>query len=214
MDRRPLKVRGATWAKKLAKMLSDLGLTPNAISILSVVFAFLVLFSAKEAHANKLFLILSAALIQLRLICNLLDGMVAVEHGKSKPNGELFNDVPDRFADAFIILGASFYVQKDLFFLSATNVAWIATCLAITTAYIRVLGKSLGTSSYFIGPMAKQHRMFLITVALILEYFLYGTAYAQKVIYFTLVLIAFGSLITIFRRLIIISNDLNKGELR
>jgi phosphatidylglycerophosphate synthase len=41
----------------------------------------------------------TAACIQLRLLCNLLDCMVAIEGGKSAPTGALFNEMPDRFAD-------------------------------------------------------------------------------------------------------------------
>lgn len=45
---------------------------------------------------------------------NLLDGMVAVEHNQSSPNGELFNDVADRFADVFIIIGGSLAIISGL----------------------------------------------------------------------------------------------------
>ncbi len=214
MDRRPLKTRGASWAKNLAASLAQLGLTPNLISLLSVVFAFLVLFAGSLAKSNPSYFLICAGLIQLRLLCNLLDGMVAVEHGKSSANGELFNDVPDRFADIFIIVGASFSIVDDGYVISPLNLAWIASSLAVITAYIRVLGKSLGTSSYFIGPMAKQHRMFLLTLALIIEFFLIGSSFSTKILYIALVIIASGSLVTTFRRLRIISSDLLKGDLK
>ncbi len=213
MDRRPLKVRGANWAKNLASLLAKIGLTPNIISIFSVVFAFLVLFTGTFAKSNEYYFLLSAVLIQLRLICNLLDGMVAVEHGKSSPNGELYNDVPDRFADIFIIIGGSLSIVDRGYTLSAVNLAWIASCLAVITAYVRVLGKSLGTKSYFIGPMAKQHRMFLMTLAFIAEFFLSGTNYSTRFLYIILVVITIGSFLTIFRRLALISSDLLSGEI-
>ena len=41
--------------------------------------------------------ILFAGCVQCRLLCNLFDGMVAVEGGKRSPNGDLYNDMPDRF---------------------------------------------------------------------------------------------------------------------
>src|SRR5262245_11926821 len=41
----------------------------------------------------------------------------------------------------------------------------IATILAIFTAYVRAAGKIAGAPNEFCGPMAKQHRMLLITVA-------------------------------------------------
>jgi hypothetical protein len=36
------------------------------------------------------------------------------------------------------------------------------------TAYVRVLGGALGVTQHFIGPMAKQHRMFALTVSTLL----------------------------------------------
>src|SRR5512132_2564352 len=48
----------------------------------------------------------------------------------------------------------------------AENVAlgYIATILAIFTAYVRTAGKIAGAPNEFCGPMAKQHRMLVITV--------------------------------------------------
>ena len=47
------------------------------------------------------------------------------------------------------------------------NVAlgYIATILAIFTAYVRAAGKIAGGPNEFCGPMAKQHRMLVIAVA-------------------------------------------------
>ncbi|MAZ49800.1 MAG: CDP-diacylglycerol--glycerol-3-phosphate 3-phosphatidyltransferase [Halobacteriovoraceae bacterium] len=210
MDRRPLKTRGAQWASYSAAVLAKKGVTPNTISVLSMVFASLVLVTGYYSSESKFLLLLSALFIQLRLICNLLDGMVAVEHKKSSPNGELFNDVPDRFADIFIILGAYLAINDIDFLFSAEKLAWIGSLAAVMTAYIRVLGKSLGTKSYFIGPMAKPHRMFFLTIAFIGEFFLASTNFQGYILYFILILVALGSLVTCLRRLLLISNELKE----
>ena len=49
---------------------------------------------------------------------------------------------------------------------SRGNIAlgYIATILAIFTAYIRAAGKIAGAPNEFCGPMAKQHRMLVITL--------------------------------------------------
>lgn len=208
MDRRPLKTRGAQWASYSAEFLAKIGVTPNTISVLSMVFASLVLVTGYYSSESKFLLLLSALFIQLRLICNLLDGMVAVEYKKSSPNGELFNDVPDRFADIFIILGAYLAIKDIDFLFSAEKLAWIGSLAAVMTAYIRVLGKSLGTKSYFIGPMAKPHRMFFLTIAFVGEFFLSSTSITGYFLYCVLILIVVGSLATCLRRLVLISNEL------
>src|SRR5687767_919083 len=75
--RRPLKTRDHNWAIRAAQWLAGAGVSPNAISLASVAFASAAA-GALLAHGW-----LAAALfIQLRLLCNLLDGMVAVEGGR------------------------------------------------------------------------------------------------------------------------------------
>ncbi len=52
---------------------------------------------------------LGAALgIQLRLVCNLIDGMVAIEGGMKSPVGGLYNEVPDRIADPLLLIAAGY----------------------------------------------------------------------------------------------------------
>ncbi|HEY2625447.1 MAG TPA: hypothetical protein VGI41_01715 [Candidatus Udaeobacter sp.] len=41
---------------------------------------------------------------------------------------------------------------------------YIATILAVFTAYVRAAGKIAGAPNEFCGPMAKQHRMLVITL--------------------------------------------------
>lgn len=209
MDRRPLKVRSAKWAHSSAAALASSGVTPNHISLQSVVFAILACGAFYLSRTHQYYLIAASLCVQLRLICNLLDGMVAVEHQQSSPNGELYNDVPDRFADVFIIVGAALAIpQSELFPIRPLDLAWLAAVVAVITAYVRVLGRSLGTPSHFFGPMAKQHRMFLITVAALIEVPLRSTDFAGLALYSTLVIISVGGLVTAFRRLDRISQNL------
>ncbi len=103
-----------------------------------------------------------AGFIQLRLIANLLDGMVAVEGGKGGPTGDLWNEAPDRVSDAAIFLGAGYAAG------SAPMLGLGAALVAVFVAYIRALGASVGAGQVFLGPMAKPHRMFIMTVTCLL----------------------------------------------
>jgi phosphatidylglycerophosphate synthase len=208
LDRRPLKTRGSSWAKGLAKFLAGTGLTPNQISILSMVMAAVSMISFYYSNNNKLLLICAAVFIQIRLLCNLFDGMVAVEHGKKTSTGDIYNDAPDRVADVLIILGLCLSV-KDMPY--ALHLGWAASVIAVMTAYIRVLGKSLGTTSYFVGPMAKQHRMFLITISAIIDYVLHLTNIEFSISYISLYIIVIGGTLTCFRRLNKIIKDKEEG---
>ena len=99
--RRPLKSRQTGWAKTLAGWLVRLRVRPNTISLFSVLFAALAgkaLWAVPEAsvRAAVALYVAAAAGIQLRLLCNLLDGMVAIEGGMKSKTGEIWNDLPDR----------------------------------------------------------------------------------------------------------------------
>ena len=98
--RRPLKIRDVKFVNSFARYLSGKQITPNQISVTSILFAALaaVCFFCFAVYAHWWLLILAGLMIQCRLLCNLFDGMVAVEGGKKTNSGELFNDIPDRIA--------------------------------------------------------------------------------------------------------------------
>ena len=211
--RRPIKSRGKSWAIRTAKNLAKTGITPNQISLTSIFFSIaagccLILSPYPAAGIIKtLLFILAACFIQLRLICNLLDGMVAVEHDKKTRSGQIFNDLPDRIADPIILVSAG-YAAGLLSF--AIEAGWLAALLAVITAYIRLLGNSAGAAPQFIGPMAKQHRMAVMTLTnLICAVVLYWNWHLH-VIFLSLIIISIGCLITIIRRLLRITAELEK----
>lgn len=194
-SRRVLKTRDKAWAHKLAEVLASSSITPNQISVLSMVCALVgaIAFSAAHSTGQRFLLIVAIVGVQTRLLCNLMDGMVAIEYKKKSPVGDLYNEVPDRIADALLILGAGLYCQShDL----AMTLTWLNIFLATMTAYIRTLGASLGKGHQFLGPMAKQHRMALLTIATLLELTLQVEA-----IYTALWIMLLGLVITNIRRL-------------
>jgi len=168
-NRRPLKTRGAGWARGLAAAMARAGISPDAISAGSVVFAvvgcvLLVAAGFAEGFSRGAHLIGAGLCIQLRLVCNLLDGMVAVEHGKGGTSGPIWNELPDRIADALFLIGAGYCAQASGMAFAAP-LGWAAAVLAVLTAYVRELGRGLGFPADFSGPMAKPHRMATLTAA-------------------------------------------------
>ncbi|TXH71011.1 MAG: CDP-alcohol phosphatidyltransferase family protein [Thiothrix sp.] len=197
-NRRPLKVRSLALFQQLARNLSQTSITPNQISLFSVVFAAgAAVCLSLIAHKGSMLWFLAAALfIQLRLVCNLLDGMVAVEGGKSTQSGELFNDIPDRIADPLILVSAGYATQLAW----GVELGWAAGLLAVLTAYIRTLAVSIGAPTDFRGPMAKQQRMAVLTLACLLS-LLEPLVWDQHwILFYSLILIVLGALWTAIRR--------------
>jgi phosphatidylglycerophosphate synthase len=205
-NRRPLEVRKLKWAQNLAALLARHQISPNIISLLSVVFSVLAVWMYYLAVTSALewaCLLLAAVCIQLRLLCNILDGMVAIEHHRRGKLGVLYNEIPERVSDVLIILGVGLYSWGQPF---AMSLAWGAALLAMMTAYLRILGAYLGTPQFFVGPMAQPHRMNLITAITALQMFLPSI----PVLYFSLYLMIAGLLVTCYRRLRKISDALTQ----
>jgi len=168
-NRRPISQRSHGWAKWLVGVLVKAKVSPNFISFTSMVFAGLAgacfyAIGIATSAGDRVMLCLGAALFcQLRLLANMMDGMVAVEAGKGSPDGMIWNELPDRFADIFVLVGAGYGAMW------AANVSpslgWAAAVAAVMTAYVREVGKSAGAPADFSGPMAKPHRMFVMTMA-------------------------------------------------
>ena len=159
--RRPLASRSSGWAQYLAARLTATRVTPNQISLLSIAWAALVGALLSWSPGWPAF-IAAAVCVQLRLVCNLLDGLVAIEGGKSTATGALFNEIPDRLADALFLVPLGYASGYPW-------LGWLAALLAVLTAYVRVLGGALGQPQNFGGTLPKQRRMAVLTVALLVQ---------------------------------------------
>src|SRR5438045_4216085 len=169
--RRPLKTRQKEWAKAIAHFLVRQRVHPNVISVMSIIFAALAGVALSSSSYSTpphrvLLLLVAVAGIQLRLLCNMLDGMVAVEGKMQTKSGEIFNDLPDRISDALILVPAGYAVPELPY---GPVLGWCAALLAIFTAYVRLLGGASGLTQSFMGAMAKPHRLAALTVACLLS---------------------------------------------
>ena len=209
-DRRAIASRNAAWARALSLWLASLGVRPNAISMAGVVFAMgagAAFYFAPDlgGDARVGCLVIAAAGIQLRLLCNLLDGMLAVEHGLQTRTGPLWNDCTDRLADVIILVGAG-YATRDI--PHGPELGWLTAVLAVTTAYVRVLGGSLRLTQRFNGVMAKPQRMFTLTVAALLSAGEAAMGQGAHALAAGLLVICVGSFTTAVRRVQGIAREL------
>lgn len=203
-NRRPLKTRSARWAGALANALGRARVSPDTISFTSVAFAMLGaaalgVSGSVDGGGRIAWLLLAAVCIQLRLLANMLDGMVAVEHGRGGPAGPIWNELPDRIADGLFLVAAGYGVVAAGFDHGAW-LGWAATVLAVLTAYVRELGRGLGFPADFSGPMAKPHRMFALTVACLISMAEPLWGWRGETMLIALAVIAAGCVITIWRR--------------
>ncbi len=203
MDRRPIATRNRKWAQATTTWLAARNVSPNAISIAGMCACIVagIALGVTSIADYRILWIIAALGAQLRLTTNMLDGMVALASRRASKVGELYNDVPDRISDAAVFIGAGFAWGGNI------ALGYIATILAVFTAYVRAAGKIAGAPNAFCGPMAKQHRMLVITL---ISLYSAVTPRSWQIVSFNdssiglmtlgLAIIIVGCVITVFRR--------------
>lgn len=159
-NRRPLKMRSKRWVQALATTLARREVSPNAISSAGIVFAVIGGACLLLSPRAPVLLLGAAACVQLRLLCNLLDGLVAVEGGLKSRGGDLFNEMPDRVEDSVFLVCAGYAYSSSI-----PELGWASALLAVLTAYIRAFRVSLGLNQDFSGPMANRSACFVSPAA-------------------------------------------------
>ncbi len=170
--------------------MARVGFSPNAVSLLGLVVA---LVGAIAIGLGWWWA--GAVCVQMRLLFNMLDGLIAVEHGKGDKLGAFFNEVPDRLEDVVLLLATGFAVGGEW----GPGLGWTAALLALSTAYLRQVGGAMGLTQDFCGPLAKPQRMFVLTLALLVAG---ATADPRTALGVGLVVIVAGTALTAARRIV------------
>jgi phosphatidylglycerophosphate synthase len=215
-ERRPIAAREHRWSIRLASQLAELGVSPNAISLSGMaagILSGLAFACTPLTELNSVFFLVAAALMQMRLLANMLDGMVAVQTSRASALGELFNEVPDRVSDCAIFIGAGYAVG------GIPELGYLAAIAALFTAYIRAEGKVAGAHQEFCGPLAKPQRMAVLTFAALYAALAPASWQVQLpalpgrgVIALALFVVAAGGLFTALRRLFRVARALGKEK--
>jgi phosphatidylglycerophosphate synthase len=206
INSRPIQTRNNHIAVKIASALTRARIKPNTISVFSILFSAiagvcfavtLCPFVAPSAFIKSMFFVFGAICVQFRLLCNLFDGMVAVEGGFKTKSGEIFNELPDRFSDVFILIGFGYAANSVQ---CGVELGYIAAVLSVITAYIRALGAATGAGQNFMGPMAKQHRMAVVTIASIFSAIAVFWSWHAWIVMVAFGIMIAGMIVTIVRR--------------
>jgi archaetidylinositol phosphate synthase len=98
-----LRPKFVKCTEPIALFCIRLGVTPNQISVLSLLFGFgcAIAFAGRHFAAGSLFLLISAVL-------DLVDGSVARRNNPGSRFGAVFDWIADKYVDAAVILGVGF----------------------------------------------------------------------------------------------------------
>jgi phosphatidylglycerophosphate synthase len=185
--RRPVAARGNETIRSLATGLAASQVSPNQISVASVAFAALAALTLGWHNGvGDLFAIL---FIQLRLLCNVMDGLVAIEGNRKSALGPLFNEFPDRISDTLVLAAAGYACALP-------GWGWLSAVLAVSTAYIRLFGGAMGFAQDFRGPMAKQTRMHVMSAGCAFGFFESLLTHTHLGLRAAVMVVAIGSALT------------------
>jgi phosphatidylglycerophosphate synthase len=135
-----------------------LGISPNAISYLSILAALVAALCFWKSGRHAWLLIIAPLFCYLRLWFNMLDGMVAVAAGKASARGEIVNDLPDRISDVIIFVGVAHSGLMNPF------IGYWTAIFSLFTAYVGLFGQAIGGRREFSGIMSKPWRMVVLSL--------------------------------------------------
>jgi archaetidylinositol phosphate synthase len=175
----------ATW-------LHNIGLKPNHLTILGIVFACLSSVFYILTQNNKFFLLIAIVFLLLSGFCDAIDGILARLYKQTTQLGGFLDSLLDRYADVLVFGGI---ILGNL-----CNLLWglAALCGSLLVSYSRARAEAAGIKMESIGFMERAERLLLLIIAsfvalfwldalnwaIILLAFLTNLTVAQRTIYF------------------------------
>ena len=151
-----LKPKFQSLLRPLMRRLASLGLTPNAVTLVAIIGSIGVGVTVSFAEQRPVLLLLLPAWLFIRMALNAIDGMMARELAMSSQLGAVLNELGDAVSDLGLYLPLAFVYEPARWPIVAFSIG------AILTEFSGVLGRALGASRHYEGPMGKSDRAFLV----------------------------------------------------
>lgn len=190
------------FASKIIEPLADFlvkyEVSPNTVSIASLICAFFAGLSFYYSPASREFVLLAGFLVIFNSIFDALDGVIARKANRATPRGDFLDHVIDRYSDVFIIC--------SIFF--ADYVPWQIGVAAIVgvqlTSYLGTQAQALNLGRYYGGIMGRADRLVVVILAAFGNFFFSAPIAGFPVLGWAVILIAVTSHITAIQRIIYI----------
>jgi CDP-diacylglycerol--glycerol-3-phosphate 3-phosphatidyltransferase len=152
----------------LLKLLRRLGISPNSITIFSILLSFVISYFFWNTSDNPPYFLIVAFGLLIRMMLNALDGMMARIYNLQSKLGEILNEVGDIVSDVAI------YFPLIIFESLRIEIAIIFILLSIINEFCGLMAKLISGERRYDGPMGKSDRAFLIGIICIVYYFTNG----------------------------------------
>ena len=184
----------------LLKLLRRYRVSPNLITIFSIILSFIISYFFWNALSNSLYFLIVAFGLLLRMMLNALDGMMARIYNLESEIGEILNEVGDIISDVAI------YFPLIMFEVLEIEIAVIFILLSIINEFCGLMAKVMTGERRYDGPMGKSDRAFLIGILCIVYYF------TSKLDPYMNYIIGFSSLLMILSSYIRLTKSIKNGK--
>jgi archaetidylinositol phosphate synthase len=154
-----LKKKFQLWISTEAKLAHKIGLTPNHVSALGIVFAVFSAIIYWRWRSLQLSLITAPIFLLISGFCDALDGAIARIHGETTIFGKFLDSMLDRYADAIILCGVIFGGLCDPFW------GFIALIGSLMVSYARARAEVLGVEMEAVGVAERAERLIILATA-------------------------------------------------
>ena len=161
-----LKPRFQNVLRPTMNALARAGITPNAVTLAAILGSIVVGPVVSRSATSPQLLLLLPVWLFIRMALNAIDGMMARELAMSTLLGAVLNELGDAISDLGLYLPLAFVYEPARWPIVAFSIG------AILSEFSGVLGRALGASRHYEGPMGKSDRAFVVG-ALGLATFLY-----------------------------------------
>jgi CDP-diacylglycerol--glycerol-3-phosphate 3-phosphatidyltransferase len=180
----------------LLKLLHNFGITPNFLTVFTIVFSFFIGYLLFLGIDNQIYFLFVSLGLLIRMILNALDGMMATTYNLKSKKGEVLNEIGDVLSDIAIyfpfIYFKSLSIELIIIFLS----------LSVINEFCGLLAKSISGIRRYDGPMGKSDRAFFVGIICIILYFTNALlVYLDYIFLFAIILMLISSCLRLTKSL-------------
>jgi len=191
-----LRPFASKFIEPMAKTFAKAGISPNAVSIISLIFAAMAGIYFYYAAGNPKIVLIAGLFVFLNSFLDAMDGSMARYLKIAGAKGDFLDHVIDRYSDVFIICGIFLGGHVDW------KIGVVAIVGVLLTSYLGTQAQALNIGRYYGGVMGRADRLILIILASTI-YFVYPICVSGfSVLGWAMVAIAVGSHITALQRII------------
>ncbi|OGX11047.1 MAG: hypothetical protein A2351_08705 [Omnitrophica bacterium RIFOXYB12_FULL_50_7] len=160
-----LKPRFQNLLRPLLRGLVAWKITPNMVTVLALMGSILIGLLVGAHPGSSPWLLLLPVWLFMRMALNAIDGMMAREFNLSSNLGAVLNELGDVLSDICLYLPLAWINER-----AGLGVIFFVVG-AILTEFCGVLGKALGATRHYEGPMGKSDRAFFVGLLATLTFF-------------------------------------------